>query len=154
MKKLFCFGLLFALFATGCDNDDTIVDSGATGYFQWINGSDHTISMTLDGWREMPALSPGADCSVIVPILGSTSFSIVEVMRDGCRIVFDDGPYGGEFVYDPLCREALNPCVQDNYTFQRKSNTYTYTFTNADYEAAVARGPMEEGEDDAHWGFE
>ena len=46
---------------------------------------------------------------------------------------------------------AFNPCLECNYTVERSNIDgyigfcrWTYTFTNADYDAAVARGPMKE----------
>ena len=71
-------------------------------------------------------------------------------MIDGVSIVFDDGPYGGVFFRTDKVT-AFNPCLECNYTVERSNIDgyigfcrWTYTFTNADYDAAVARGPMKE----------
>ena len=156
MKKLLYIGLLLMLFATGCENDDTIVDPVVVGYVQWVNESDHTISMTIARWKEIPVLKPGDNYMEMGAGAIGAGFSIDAVIRTGCRIVFDNGPYGGEFSFEEYGVEALNPGVPRNYVVTRydKKPLFTYTFTNADYEAAVARGPLEDREDDAHWGFE
>lgn len=72
------------------------------------------------------------------------------MMIDGVSIVFDDGPYGGVFFRTDKVT-AFNPCLECNYTVERSNIDgyigfcrWTYTFTNADYDAAVARGPMKE----------
>ena len=51
----------------------------------------------------------------------------------------------------PVKVTAFNPCLECNYTVERSNIDgyigfcrWTYTFTNADYDAAVARGPMKE----------
>ena len=150
MKKLFCFSMLLALFATGCDNDDTIVDPAEVGYVQWVNASDHRITITLDGsWTEIPVLAPG-ESHMQIGVGVMCSFSIQAVIYWGCKIVFDDGPYGGYFPCNESGIKPLDPGVQRNYVKSRYDNKplFTYTFTNADYDAAVARGPMEEGPED------
>ena len=61
-------------------------------------------------------------------------------------MVFDDGPYGGNF---PLSDSFVLPydITQEKYFKRQREGDitkWTYTFTNADYDAAVARGPMTE----------
>ena len=63
------------------------------------------------------------------------------------KISFDDGPYGGVFSIPTEYPTApYNPCDDYNYFWEDEVEyrVWTYTFTNADYDAAVARGPMKE----------
>lgn len=160
MKKLFyIFPLLLCGMLAGCDKKeeyvDPLIERVDIGYVQWINGSDHTVSMALDGWIEK-VLAPGDSHVKKGTCDFGTLFSINDVFARRLMIVFDDGPYGGDFFFEQYGAEALNPGMPCNYVESRydEKPLLTYTFTNADYEAAVARGPMENWQDDAHWGFE
>ena len=70
----------------------------------------------------------------------------------GIEIVFDDGPYGGVFTRPKEYPAApYNPCNEKENVWEDMPVendlshwVWTYTFTNADYDAAVARGPMTE----------
>ena len=71
---------------------------------------------------------------------------------EGMKISFDDGSYGGVFSIPTEYPTApYNPCDEYNYEMGEEykesgmlQRQWTYTFTNADYDAAVARGPMTE----------
>ena len=74
--------------------------------------------------------------------------------RSGMSIVFDDGPYGGVFNASSVSNDPQpSPRDQQNCEYEEIEETdpgiyysrlgiWTYTFTNTDYDAAVARGPM------------
>lgn len=152
MKNLLYSVLFLTLFATGCDDDDTIVEPVFLGYVEWVNESDHDVSLYIT-LAKVPTLAPGESHRVMG--VSGQRFTI-DVLIPRCKVVFDDGPYGGYFFYEPYGREPLNLCRESNYVESSydKKPLFIYTFTNADYKAAVARGPMEDREDDAHWGFE
>ena len=125
MKNL--IWILAAIMLAGCGDNEEGQDMGLHGdppgysLFIWSNESDHRITMTVTDRFEKKEILPGE--SLLQEEVGFvTPPSLEGYMINGVSIVFDDGPYGG---YIGFCR-------------------WTYTFTNADYDAAVARGPMKE----------
>ena len=145
MKNL--IWILAAIMLAGCGDNEEGQDMGLHGdppgysLFIWSNESDHRITMTVTDRFEKKEILPGD--------LIYKNFSNI-ACRDGVSIVFDDGPYGGVFFRTDKVT-AFNPCLECNYTVERSNIDgyigfcrWTYTFTNADYDAAVARGPMKE----------
>ena len=147
MKKRFLFliVILFGLF--GCDKDSgESVDPPGISYFNWVNESDHRITMSVIGQFENEIMLPG-EC-ILKTMIGFVfppsprSYTI-----EGVKISFDDGIYGGVFSIPTEYPTApYNPCDDYNYFWEDEVEyrVWTYTFTNADYDAAVARGPMTE----------
>lgn len=139
----------------GCGDNEEGQDMGLHGdppgysLFIWSNESDHRITMTVTDRFEKKEILPGEsllqeEVGFIIPL------SLEEYTGNGVTVVFDDGPYGGVFFRTDKV-EAFNPCFECNYTVERSNIDgyigfcrWTYTFTNADYDAAVARGPMKE----------
>ena len=139
----------------GCGDNEEGQDMGLHGdppgysLFIWSNESDHRITMTVTDRFEKKEILPGEsllqeEVGFIIPL------SLEEYTGNGVTVVFDDGSYGGVFFRTDKV-EAFNPCFECNYTVERSNIDgyigfcrWTYTFTNADYDAAVARGPMKE----------
>ena len=134
----------------GCGDNEEGQDMGLHGdppgysLFIWSNESDHRITMTVTDRFEKKEILPGE--SLLQEEVGFvTPPSLEGYMIDGVSIVFDDGPYGGVFFRTDKVT-AFNPCLECNYTVERSNIDgyigfcrWTYTFTNADYDAAVAR---------------
>ena len=149
MKNL--IWILAAIMLAGCGDNEEGQDGDPPGYslFIWSNESDHRITMTVTDRFEKKEILPGE--SLLQEEVGFvTPPSLEGYMIDGVSIVFDDGPYGGVFFRTDKVT-AFNPCLECNYTVERSNIDgyigfcrWTYTFTNADYDAAVARGPMKE----------
>lgn len=156
MKK-YLFLLVVVLVIGGCQKEEEkfepIVDRASISHYIWQNDSDHRIKMTiydefydeagerLSGVEE--EMLPGES---IIRERGMIGWPPSPEFRRGIKMVFDDGPYGGNF---PLSKNFVLPydITQETY-FKREIEDdivkWTYTFTNADYDAAVARGPMTE----------
>ena len=141
----------------GCGDNEEGQDMGLHGdppgysLFIWSNESDHRITMTVTDRFEKKEILPGE--SLLQEEVGFvTPPSLEGYMIDGVSIVFDDGPYGGVFSIPTEYPTApYNPCDEYNYEMGEEykesgmlQRQWTYTFTNADYDAAVARGPMKE----------
>ena len=151
-KRLLLFAILF-FGLCGCDKDNgEDVDPPGIGHFVWVNASDHRITMTVNGQFEDEIMLPGERISkTMIGFIALPPSPDLYVMH-GIEIVFDDGPYGGVFTR-PMEYPAApyNPCDEYNYEMGEEykesgmlQRQWTYTFTNADYDAAVARGPMTE----------
>ncbi len=159
MKKL--IGLMMSLLL-GCackpnthEPQPPIVDYASYSYFIWINESDHLI--TLTGGRNGPihdftgkVIQPGESLEKESGWFGSpllpSEYTPVMV------VVFDDGAYqaiygryeapfpdGYDRKYDLTWTENY---VEENVDSPNgcepcRGTRWTYTFTNADYEAAV-----------------
>ena len=154
MKKIL-YGILIAIIFASCNNeqvqDDIPPIGDPLGYslFIWSNESDHRITMTVTDRFEKKEIFPGEsllqeEVGFIIPL------SLEEYTGNGVTVVFDDGSFGGVFFRTDKVT-AFNPCLECNYTVERSNIDgyipyvrWTYTFTNADYDAAVARGPMKE----------
>lgn len=138
--------ILFGLY--GCDKDNgDCVDSLGIGYFNWVNESDHRITMTVNGQFEDETILPGACISKSMMGGIASAPSPDMYAMHGIEIVFDDGPYGGIFTRPELYPTApYNLCDEYNYSWEDMPGcrVWTYTFTNADYDAAVARGSVAE----------
>ena len=151
-KRLLLFAILvFGL--CGCDKDNgEDVDPPGIGHFVWVNASDHRITMTVNGQFEDEIMLPGERISkTMIGFIALPPSPDLYVMH-GIEIVFDDGPYGGVFTRPKEYPAApYNPCNEKEYVWEDMPVendlshwVWTYTFTNADYDAAVARGPMTE----------
>ena len=152
MKRLF-FLITIAFLIAGCsDKDDENVDMASVGYYVWQNESDHRITLTVIGRFENEVLLPKERISkTMIGFIALPPSPDLYVMH-GIEIVFDDGPYGGVFTRPKEYPAApYNPCNEKEYVWEDMPVendlshwVWTYTFTNADYDAAVARGPMTE----------
>ena len=151
-KRLLLFAILF-FGLCGCDKDNgEDVDPPGIGHFVWVNASDHRITMTVNGQFEDEIMLPGERISKtmigFIALPPSPDLYTIE----GMKISFDDGSYGGVFSIPTEYPTApYNPCDEYNYEMGEEykesgmlQRQWTYTFTNADYDAAVARGPMTE----------
>ena len=151
MKRLF-FLIAIAFLMTGCsDKDDENVDMASVGHYVWQNESDHRITLTVIGRFENEVLLPKEHISkTMIGFIFPPSPRSYTI--EGMKISFDDGPYGGVFSIPTEYPIApYNPCDEYNYEMGEEykesgmlQRQWTYTFTNADYDAAVARGPMKE----------
>jgi hypothetical protein len=151
MKRLF-FLITIAFLIAGCsDKDDENVDMASVGYYVWQNESDHRITLTVIGRFENEVLLPKEHISkTMIGFIFPPSPRSYTI--EGMKISFDDGPYGGVFSIPTEYPIApYNPCDEYNYEMGEEykesgmlQRQWTYTFTNADYDAAVARGPMKE----------
>ncbi|WP_416998322.1 hypothetical protein [Alistipes putredinis] len=146
-KRLLLFAILF-FGLCGCDKDNgEDVDPPGISHFVWVNASDHRITMTVNGQFEDEIMLPGERISkTMIGFIALPPSPDLYVMH-GIEIVFDDGPYGGVFTRPKEYPAApYNPCDEYNYFWEDEVGfrVWTYTFTNADYDAAVARGPMKE----------
>lgn len=154
MKKLLFVFLLGGILG-GCNDSpaemEDVVDVGLLTQVIWKNASDHNISMQ-GTVLSVPAvtLPVGGEHVEITGNIGSYVL-LEDFLRNGSMtVLFDDGLYGG--VFSSESAGELNPCKESNYRFVEVKDeymktviyVYTYTFTNADYEAAVASGPLEE----------
>lgn len=152
MKRLF-FLIAIAFLMAGCsDKDDENVDMASVGHYVWQNESDHRITLTVIGRFENEVLLPKERISkTMIGFIALPPSPDLYVMH-GIEIVFDDGPYGGVFTRPKEYPAApYNPCNEKEYVWEDMPVendlshwVWTYTFTNADYDAAVARGPMTE----------
>ena len=150
-KRLLLFAILF-FGLCGCDKDNgEDVDPPGIGHFVWVNASDHRITMTVNGQFEDEIMLPGERISkTMIGFIFPPSPRSYTI--EGMKISFDDGPYGGVFSIPTEYPIApYNPCDEYNYEMGEEykesgmlQRQWTYTFTNADYDAAVARGPMKE----------
>ena len=156
MKK-YLFLLIVALIAAGCHEEEkkseTIVDPMSISLYIWQNDSDHRIRMTIyDKLRDETGewvsgveeeMLPGES---IIRENGGTGWPPSPNFRQGIKMVFDDGPYGGNFPLPDSFLSQYDISHENNFKRQRDDGItkWTYTFTNADYDAAVARGPMTE----------
>ena len=151
MKRLF-FLIAIAFLMAGCsDKDDENVDMASVGHYVWQNESDHRITLTVIGRFENEVLLPKERISkTMIGFIFPPSPRSYTI--EGMKISFDDGPYGGVFSIPTEYPIApYNPCDEYNYEMGEEykesgmlQRQWTYTFTNADYDAAVARGPMKE----------
>ena len=151
-KRLLLFAILF-FGLCGCDKDNgEDVDPPGIGHFVWVNASDHRITMTVNGQFEDEIMLPGERISkTMIGFIALPPSPDLYVMH-GIEIVFDDGPYGGVFTRPKEYPAApYNPCNEKEYVWEDMPVendlshwVWTYTFTNADYDAAVARRPMTE----------
>ena len=151
-KRLLLFAILF-FGLCGCDKDNgEDVDPPGIGHFVWVNASDHRITMTVNGQFEDEIMLPGERISkTMIGFIALPPSPDLYAMH-GIEIVFDDGPYGGVFTRPKEYPAApYNPCNEKEYVWEDMPVendlshwVWTYTFTNADYDAAVARGPMKE----------
>jgi len=151
MKRLF-FLIAIAFLMAGCsDKDDENVDMASVGHYVWQNESDHRITLTVIGRFENEVLLPKERISkTMIGFIFPPSPRSYTI--EGMKISFDDGSYGGVFSIPTEYPTApYNPCDEYNYEMGEEykesgmlQRQWTYTFTNADYDAAVARGPMTE----------
>lgn len=167
-KRLFIalFAVILGVVTAGCEKKPkTIVDWLTYNYYVWVNESNHSITLSVDGWFNTARdgfkdllLKPGEKHEEMI---GSDLY----VWYDWTvAVLFDDGLYGTEFSwhYDvygngrPLPEDydvRYNPVVEENYDSEEVKNPngcrqcagvrWTYTFTDDDYEAAVAYGAKE-----------
>ena len=151
MKRLF-FLITIAFLIAGCsDKDDENVDMASVGHYVWQNESDHRITLTVIGRFENEVLLPKEHISkTMIRFIFPPSPRSYTI--EGMKISFDDGSYGGVFSIPTEYPTApYNPCDEYNLEMGEEykesgmlQRQWTYTFTNADYDAAVARGPMKE----------
>lgn len=152
--------ILTVLFAAGCQEEDgkyemieDDVDLECVSHYIWQNDSDHRIRMTIYDrlWNEAGEWISGIEEEMLP---GEYIFRKDSDMgehpspkfRKGIKMVFDDGPYGGSFSFYDSFYSPYNIALERNFKQQREGDImkWTYTFTNADYDAAVARGSMKE----------
>ncbi len=145
MKKLFVI-FLAGVFAS-CTNTDPISEN----HYVWTNNSEYEITFSSIGYGvsfEDEVISSKESFAIVFSNFGETGKApeTIETMTVG----FDDGVrvvYGGTLVpveshipnvfYD----QPFNPTWEENYEYKklgRYEYQWTYTFTNADYEAAKA----------------
>lgn len=159
MKKilyLFLTGILLCLLV-GCNENDAkdTPPPGDIYWVEWENMSDYPISYFEFGNKEF-----GINCGKYVSDrLTGSSIDDLAAYIDGQKtsVVFKEFVVDGETyaymeVYSPEGSGDLSvpKNLQDlrRYTLRmkekngRESFVWTYTFTNADYEAAKARGPV------------
>lgn len=160
MKK-YLFLLIVGYALVGCNEkkDDVIIEPVGVGYHIWQNDSDHRINIieyegfTIDGEKLVPdeqarIIQPGES---IVRREFNIAIPPAPHFYNDIELIFDDGPYGGVY---PLSRESVSSYdVWWGYNYEEGElfmdgtilcRRWTYTFTNADFDAAVARGPMTE----------
>lgn len=133
----------------GCEKEDrTDYDGVGIGHYTWINNSTHQITITVIREFENEIILPGE--SIEKTAKGFIHpYPLGSYIVRGIRIYFDEGTYGGAFTVPvEYPTEPYNPCNPESYVKNEFDQDglphcrWTYTFTNADYEAAVARGPM------------
>lgn len=154
MKRLL-FGILatlpLAYCMTGCSND---TDYGGFSYFIWANDSDHRITLSVareygELVIENEIIEPGesfeserVDGAIAYCPPPSSYIRYVEVVfEDGTKAIYIKG-YQPPRDSDYYSRQ--DPTIDWNYekevTVSHAVRTrWTYTFTNADYDAAVAQ---------------
>lgn len=127
-----------------------MVDRPGFSHYTWQNDSDHTITMTVKGEFDNEKILSG-ECITKTLIGFIEPPSLWDYLRHGMKITFDDGTYGGVFPLSDNRTAPYDVSWEGNYKqgelYEIKEclhRDWTYTFTNADYEAAVARGPMAE----------
>ena len=156
MKK-YLFILVVVLILVGCQKEDKKLETEGDpllySHYIWQNDSDHRIRMTIYDklWNEAGEWISGIEEEMlpgecIFREKSDIGWPPSPKFRKGIKMVFDDGPYGGNF---PLSDSFVLPydITQEKYFKRQREGDITkwiYTFTNADYDAAVARGPMKE----------
>lgn len=134
-------------------------------YYVWDNESNHSITLSVDGWFNESSgfknllLQPGERHEEMVFFDGELSPGVGWTVT----VLFDDGFYGTEFYWDETIDEdgyfvyrpfpedydvRYNPVAEENYLSEEVKNPegcrqcagvrWTYTFTDDDYNAAVA----------------
>ncbi len=160
MKRLIYLLFTATLFSVSCKHKSElgeviIVEYIGYSYFVWINESDHVIF--LSGARNGPThdftdkvIQPGE--SLEKTGIGFVSPPIPVQYSPVMTVVFDDGAYQATYDYhDQPIPEGYNIKYDltwtENYVREEVDSPngcepclgarWTYTFTNADYEAAV-----------------
>ncbi len=154
MKKiLFCIlsTLPLAYCMTGCSND---TDYGGFSYFIWANDSDHRITLSVareygELVIENEIIEPGesfeserVDGAIAYCPPPSSYIRYVEVVfEDGTKAIYIKG-YQPPRDSDYYSRQdsTIDWNYEEEVTASHAVRTrWTYTFTNADYDAAVAQ---------------
>lgn len=160
MKKILLFAataLLSIYMLSGCRL--AITDWNTHNYYVWVNNSDHKISLSFEEYYgtsyrymfENVILEPGEKHEEIVSIEGTYPPG----WNWRVTVLFDDGTYVAKYGYGvekPTNYDwHYDPTLESNYAFEEVKNPegcrqcpgkrWTYTFTDEDYEAAVAYGP-------------
>lgn len=154
MKRLL-FGILatlpLAYCMTGCSND---TDYGGFSYFIWANDSDHRITLSVareygELVIENEIIEPGesfeserVDGAIAYCPPPSSYIRYVEVVfEDGTKAIYIKG-YQPPRDSDYYSRQdsTIDWNYEEGVTASHAVRTrWTYTFTNADYDAAVAQ---------------
>jgi hypothetical protein len=143
-----------------CFYSTVLVDDAGYGYFTWVNDSEHEIALTvphypyLEGHNafEDEVVPPGGrfemevDGFVASPVPMQLAWNMTVSFDGGAHeITYELGNMNDiipEDVYDSDC----DPTRNENYVredlnrYSPARTKWTYTFTNADYNAAVAYG--------------
>jgi hypothetical protein len=157
MKKIILLALSVIVLA-GCNI--SIIDNASVGYYTWINASSHTITLAVEGgYANFESTESDKLKIILAPNerYNDMKFGIIPpgVSWKKMTVLFDDGEYGWTFGYEQPRPENYNrqydPTLEYNYLSevvknpegcsQCAGNRWTYTFTDADYDAATQYGP-------------
>ena len=162
MKKilyLFLTGILLCSLC-GCNDSDEKTYSSYISRFVWVNASDHKIDYLKIYGCITKEWGLGVDDQVVKELKGSTPVYLEPYLAGKQTVVQYDIDSDGVIIYayeemywpsDPEYSDPKNLQDMSRYVYEayEEGDTYvmvwTYTFTNADYEAAKARGRVEVG---------
>lgn len=130
------FGILISIFS--CNKN---VDESQYEEFYYINNSNHDISITVfnkidDSFLESTYnIAVDNDFSQEIEIISGSKTGII-AMGDSITVRFGDERISN---FSPTIESSFNILDYNNYEFLKKDenrNSYTYTFTEDDYENA------------------
>ncbi len=163
-KKMFLAlcALIAGIFTSCKDKEIVIVDHNGYGYYHWVNESEHSITLSLEA-THVPdfeeTLAPGDSYSITHLGMGD---AIPPGSGDDWRmtVFFDDETHNVIFERDddvllPVgYDQKFNPILVQNYRKEIVESPegceeclgarWTYTFTDADYDAAIAFAQREQ----------
>lgn len=162
MKKFICCvaALSALIFSSGCGDDEKQVEPVDEYWIEWKNESDYRIDFFYveGGYRWHDGINRGKYVSVRVSGSPEGLSDYIEDRKMGLwyeQFVVDGETYAYMENYYPsgLGEVAVPKSLQDPdryvYKAYEEGDKYvvewTYTFTDADYEAARARGPVRIG---------
>ncbi len=158
MKKIYyIISLFFACGLVGC----SIADYVGTNYYVWVNNSDRSIMISNIGRFpenlnfKNQIIQPSESFSGIYGERGGgassphSHFSVMTIIFDDQIEVVYGTPYTMDEYRDPnvFYDQPFNPMWDENYEYKklgRYEYQWTYTFTNADYEAAKRMAEAQE----------
>lgn len=159
MKKFICCvaALSALIFSSGCGDDEKQVEPVDEYWIEWKNESDYRIDFFYveGGYRWHDGINRGKYVSVRVSGSPEGLSDYIEDRKMGLwyeQFVVDGETYAYMENYEPSGsgNSAVPKGLQDvqRYTLVNKEKNgslalvWVYTFTNADYEAAKARGAV------------
>ena len=149
---------IIAFFCEACKpNQHVIIDYIGVSYFIWGNNSDYQIKFSGRGYElnlENEIIQPGNSLekearNMGIPLSPMGQFSeITLVFDENIKAIYGHPTTPSEYQNsDVNYNQPYNPVWDGNYALEKLdayAHRWTYTFTNADYEAARAISEAQE----------